>query len=150
MLGRFSADGTLIDERSGPDHHGAVADRYNWANETAGSISVPGAELPNLACAAIRDALMAFAARLSVIDGPQPVLQVFDLIELHLCHVVCVLRYGIICFPVERCRSLGGGIIEAEDSRGYEDASEQRGVAKSCPFWSLHSRAKTMRREPHP
>src|SRR3989442_12680509 len=104
--GGIGTNCAIIDKRADGHHCCAVGDRDAGIDKLSSRVAVPHAQLGDLAESAGDRVLMAFAARLRVVDRPEAIGYVFDLIELLLIRLMSGLIDDAICLTVTFCRRL--------------------------------------------
>jgi hypothetical protein len=124
------ADGAVVDQRPSFDDHLAARDRHPRGLKSALRIAQAGAELGHLAAAAGEGVLVAFAARLRVVQGPKSIGNVLDVVEHGLIVDECRLIDRTVRLAVEargRFLRAGGGHVgfRAQRGRRQGNASNQ-------------------------
>src|SRR2546426_6726443 len=104
--GGIGTNCAIIDKRAAGNHCCAVGDRDAGIDKLSSRVAVPHAQLGDLAESAGDRVLMAFAARLRVVDRPEAIGYVFDFIELLLIRLMSGLIDDAIRLTVKFCRRL--------------------------------------------
>ena len=120
---RVGADGAIVDEGAAADRVGPAGDRDVGILEPAVPSAMTDAQLRDLTRAPGDRVLVALAARLRVVQRPEPVVDLFHIVERRLIGLVGRVIHHAVALVVESSGRVGK--LPGDDREAHEGGGNQ-------------------------